>query len=133
MPEPSISGMATTGLSLTELGTLALFPLAGLVLGAFFFGGLWWTVRRAMTSPRPALLFFTSLLLRMVLTLLGFYLVAGGQWQRLLLCLFGFVLARPLVTRWTRPSPTEPAESAEPAGGPGERPAPPTREIHHAP
>ena len=115
---------------MNEWWMLVLAFVTGLMLGAVFFGGLWWTVRRAVTSPRPALLFFTSLLLRMVLTLLGFYLVAGGQWQRLLLCLFGFVLARPLVTRWTRPSPTEPAE---PTGGPGERPAPPPREIHHAP
>ena len=41
-------------------------PLAaGLLLGAFFFGGLWWTVIKGVSSPRPALWFFTSMLLRM--------------------------------------------------------------------
>ncbi len=48
---------------------------AGLLLGAFFFGGLWWTVTRGVSSQRPALWFFASMLLRMSLTLAGFYFV----------------------------------------------------------
>jgi F1F0 ATPase subunit 2 len=77
---------------------------AGLCLGAQFFGGLWWTVRRSAASPRPALLFLGSLLLRMSIALAGFYFVAGGRWQRMLSCLLGFVLARMAVVRLTRPS-----------------------------
>lgn len=77
---------------------------AGLGLGVVFFGGLWWTVRRGITSPRPALLFFTSLLLRMSITLAGFYWVADGQWQRMLVCLFGFVIARLILMRVLGPS-----------------------------
>jgi F1F0 ATPase subunit 2 len=83
---------------------LILSMVAGLGLGAVFYGGLWWTVRRGLTSPSPALWFIGSLLLRTGLTLGGFYLVSDGQWQRLLFCLLGFVIARPVVTRLTRVS-----------------------------
>ncbi|MDR4478747.1 MAG: ATP synthase subunit I [Nitrospira sp.] len=76
--------------------------LAGLVLGAIFFGGLWWTVRQGLASPRPAVWFFASLLLRMGLALTGLYLVSGGQLERLLACLCGFALGRLIVTRITR-------------------------------
>lgn len=76
---------------------------AGLLLGALFFGGLWWTVIRGVSSPRPALWFFSSMLLRMSLTLTGFYFVGGEDWRRWLLCLLGFVLARLAVKRLTRP------------------------------
>ncbi len=79
-------------------------PLAaGLLLGAFFFGGLWWTVIRAVSSQRPALWFFGSILLRMSITLVGFYFVGGENWKRWLLCLLGFVLARFAVTWLTGP------------------------------
>jgi F1F0 ATPase subunit 2 len=76
----------------------------GVLLGAIFFGGLWWTVRKSLSSERPASWIFASLLLRMGVTLTGFYLVADGQWQRLLLCLLGFIMARLVVTWLTRPS-----------------------------
>lgn len=82
---------------------LALAGLAGGALGAIFFGGLWWTVRRGMASTQPALWFFGSLLLRTGVTLGGFYLVGRGQWERLLMCLLGFVAARVIVTWLSRP------------------------------
>jgi len=87
---------------------------AGLLLGAAFFGGLWWTVNHAVSSKRPALWFIGSKLLRMGIALGGFYLVGGGRWERWLLCLLGFVLAR-LVTWWlTRsPAPTRAARAPE--------------------
>ncbi len=75
---------------------------AGLVLGAVFFGGLWWTIRKGMASPAPALWFLGSFVLRMGVVVAGFYFVAGPHWQRLVSCLLGFVLARLLVTRLTR-------------------------------
>ena len=83
---------------------LALALSAGVLLGAIFFGGLWWTVRKGVSSEQPALWFFGSLLLRMSTALTGFYFVSGGQWERLLLCLVGFVIARLVVTRLTRSS-----------------------------
>lgn len=79
--------------------TLAVAVLAGAALGLLFFGGLWWTVRRAASSPRPALWFGPSLLLRTALVAGGFYLAGDGAWPRLLACLAGFVLARFAVLR----------------------------------
>lgn len=76
--------------------------LGGLALGGFFFGGLWWTVQRALSSPQPAVWFVGSLLLRMSITLTGFHVVSGGQWERLLACLSGFLIARLIIT-WSIP------------------------------
>ena len=72
---------------------------AGLLLGVMFFGGLWWTVIRGVSSPRPALWFFGSMQLRTTFILAGFYYVGRDHWERWLLCLLGFFLAR-LVVRW---------------------------------
>ncbi len=84
--------------------TLVLSGIAGCLLGALFFGGLWWTIRKGVASRRPALWFFGSLLLRMSITLIGFYFVGRGHWERLLLCLLGFVMARLIVTWLMRPA-----------------------------
>ncbi len=84
--------------------TLLLAWMAGGVLGALFFGGLWWTVRRLVSAKQPALWVFGSLLLRTSVALAGFYVVSGRDLDRLLLCLLGFVMARLLVTRLTRSS-----------------------------
>jgi F1F0 ATPase subunit 2 len=80
--------------------TLSLAPacLAGVALGAFFFGGLWWTVHKSMSAKSPALWMLGSLLLRMGIVLGGFYLVAEDNWKRWLSCLLGFVMARLLAT-----------------------------------
>ena len=92
---------------------------AGLALGTVFFGGLWWTVRRGMVSKHPAVVFFASLLLRTGMVVAGFYLASAGNWTRLLVCLFGFVVARGAVTWLTRPPLTHPIC--------------PAREANHAP
>jgi F1F0 ATPase subunit 2 len=84
---------------MNEMLKLVAALASGLLLGAIFFGGLWWTVRRGVTSKRPALWFCGSLLLRTGIVLAGFYFVTGGHWQRLLACLLGFVIARRIVTR----------------------------------
>ena len=49
--------------------------VGGAVLGLVFYCGLWWTVRRAATFQHPGLSMLTSMLLRMGITLGGFYLV----------------------------------------------------------
>ena len=79
--------------------------LAGAALGAVFFGGLWWTVQRGAASPAPARWFLGSLVVRTAIVLAGFYVVGAGQPVRLGLCLLGFVLARAIVLRATRPTP----------------------------
>lgn len=102
-----------------EMVTLSLAGVAGGVLGGIFFGGLWWTVRKGAASQRPGRWFFASLLLRMGIALSGFYLVGAGDWQRLLACLLGFVIARTTVTLL--------------AGPPLEHHHAPAREAGHAP
>jgi F1F0 ATPase subunit 2 len=87
----------------------------GLVLGTVFFGGLWWTVRQGVSSPRPALWFVGSMLLRTSIVLAGFYFVGGGLWQRLIGCLLGFVIARFLVMRLTRAPVEHPNSHAKEA------------------
>ena len=76
--------------------------LAGVLLGAFFFGGLWWTIRSRSPSQWSGLLFSASFLLRMTVAVTGFYVVSHGEWRKLLACLVGFLLARIAVTRLTR-------------------------------
>ena len=86
---------------MNETLTLLLASVAGVFLGALFFGGLWWTVQKGVSSKRSALWFLGSLLLRLSICLAGFYFVSGGQWERLLACLLGFVMARLIVTGLT--------------------------------
>jgi F1F0 ATPase subunit 2 len=88
---------------MTEGFHLVLALAAGVLLGVLFFGGLWWTVRHVLTRERAALWFMGSLLLRTGITVAGFYLVADGHWQRLALCVLGFIAARLAVQWLTRP------------------------------
>ncbi len=104
---------------MNDLLDLAPAGVAGLALGAVFFGGLWWTVRKGVASRHAAAWFLGSLVLRTAIVLAGFYFVAGEHWDRLLACLLGFTLARFLVTRF--------------AGPPLERDGAPANEAGHAP
>jgi F1F0 ATPase subunit 2 len=90
-------------MTMNESPALVLSWVAGGVLGVIFFGGLWWTVERLASSPRPGLWMLGSLLLRMSVTLAGFYLASGGRWGRMLACLAGFIMARLVVMRLCRP------------------------------
>jgi F1F0 ATPase subunit 2 len=87
---------------MNEALSLALAWAAGGSLGAIFFGGLWWTVRKGVSSERPALWFVASVVLRSGIVLVGFYLVSSGDWRRLPACLIGFVMAQLVITRLTR-------------------------------
>ena len=87
---------------MNEALSLMLALVTGILLGAMFFGGLWWTIQKGSLSEQPALWFLGSLLLRTSIVLAGFYLIARGHWEGLLVCLLGFVIARLIVTRLTR-------------------------------
>jgi F1F0 ATPase subunit 2 len=92
---------------MNEAFILLLAGLAGAALGVVFFGGLWWTVRRGVSARYPALWFFASGLLRTGITVVGFYLVGGAQWSRLVAALVGFIVARLAVLWLTRLAPVE--------------------------
>ena len=85
---------------------LVMAYLAGMLLGGLFFGGLWWTIGKCLTTPHPAQWMLASGLFRMSATLAGFYFVSGGQWQRLMACMMGFITARLIVTWLTRTAHT---------------------------
>jgi F1F0 ATPase subunit 2 len=85
-----------------EAPVLVLALLAGGVLGAIFFGGLWWTVRLGISSEWAAVWFLGSLLLRTGIALCGFYFVSQGDWRRVVACLVGFLMARLFVMLLTR-------------------------------
>jgi F1F0 ATPase subunit 2 len=103
---------------MNEVLSLILAFAAGLLLGAFFFGGLWWTVRKGVSSRQPVFWFAGSLLVRMGIALAGFYFVGRRHPDRLVVCLVGFVIAR-LVVSWL-------------AGPSGEKCARPAPEASHA-
>tara|TARA_R110002111_G_scaffold2705_5_gene18018 strand:+ start:5958 stop:6281 length:324 start_codon:yes stop_codon:yes gene_type:complete len=83
---------------------LILSLIAGMLLGAIFFGGLWMTVKNLQKVSWPWLLFLVSALSRTVITLSGFWFIGiwlspANQWQRMAGCLLGFMIARYLYTR----------------------------------
>ncbi len=82
---------------------LFLVFLGGIAIGFFFYSGLWLTIQRLPRSSRPGMLAAGSLLLRLALGLLAFHLVMGGRWERLLVCLAGFLLDRLLLVRHLAP------------------------------
>jgi len=92
---------------MSDILALAVALSTGVLLGVFFFGGLWWTVQKGVASERPALWFLGSLVLRIGLTLAGFYLVAQGHWSRLLVCLLGFLITRIIVVKQLSRAPAE--------------------------
>ena len=84
---------------MSDILALGMALLAGALLGAFFFGGLWWTVQKGAASDMPAVWFLVSLLLRTGIVLGGIYLVSQGHWSRAVACLVGFLIARTVVVK----------------------------------
>ncbi|MGR9099662.1 MAG: N-ATPase subunit AtpR [Gammaproteobacteria bacterium] len=73
--------------------------LAGMILGIFYFGVLWLTVRRLTRYQHPSLWFVASFLFRNAVAAAGFYLVMAGDWRRLFAALAGFILIRVVIVR----------------------------------
>lgn len=85
-----------------ETGPLLLAFLVGVLVGTVFFGGLWWTIRRALPSNLAGIWFAGSFLVRTAIALAGFYVVGQGDWRRMVCSVAGFLVARLLVVRLTR-------------------------------
>jgi F1F0 ATPase subunit 2 len=81
---------------------LAVDAVVGALLGMLFFGGLYVTVRRGLSSRVPALYFPASQFLRTASVLTGFWFVSAGSWKRLTACLVGFALVRVVAMRFVR-------------------------------
>jgi F1F0 ATPase subunit 2 len=86
----------------TDLGLLLGAVAAGMVLGTVFFGGLWWTVNRALTTTVPGVWFGLSAFLRMAVVVSGLYCFARLGLPSLVACLCGLLLARGAIRHFTR-------------------------------
>jgi F1F0 ATPase subunit 2 len=92
---------------------LALALAAGVLLGSFFFGGLWWTVRRGLPSRRSGIWFAASMLVRTCVVTAGFYFLLGlpaSGWKIALAGFLGFIIARVAATRFLPAPLSAPAE-----------------------
>ncbi len=87
---------------MNEILITASVLIAGIALAIVFFGGLWLTVKKMVHSKSPALWLISSFFLRVGITLVGFYFVGAGNWQRLLICLIGFIAGRFIVLHFTK-------------------------------
>lgn len=84
-------------------GQLVAALVTGMLVGVFVFGGLWWTVRRGLTSPNPALWFGVSSLLRLGAVFAAFYYMALAGLPSVAMCLLGLLVARFAATRLVHP------------------------------
>ena len=82
--------------------TLALLIrlLAGIGVGMFFYGGLWYTVNRLATSRYRAMLLIASFGIRTLVVLSGFLLLIERRWDYALLYLIGFTFGRIIVMKF---------------------------------
>ncbi len=81
---------------------MAIALVSGLILGVFFFGGLWLTIKMLIGTPYAGLWFLASSLFRTAIVLTGFYFMVRGSLIELLISVAGFVAARFLVLRITK-------------------------------
>lgn len=70
---------------------------AGMGLGAFFYGGLWWTVKRLPAVRHPGAWMLGSFLLRAGVILVGLNFLMAGDLGRLALAVGGMLVARGLL------------------------------------
>ena len=78
---------------------------AGVAVGLFYFGGLWWTVRRIPTSRRPGLLVLSSFWIRTGVAAAALIPLARIGWPPLVAALAGTLLVRVVAVRLFAPGP----------------------------
>lgn len=76
---------------------------AGMLLGAFYYGGLLLTLKKLPQSKRPNLIIFMSWTLRLGLAAAFLYFLAAGRSERLLFAMGGFILVRFFFAKRLRP------------------------------
>lgn len=97
-----------------ETTTLATAGLAGVLAGVFYFGGLWWTVRRMPCIRHPLNLYFGSVAVRLGVVLTVFYgVLISYDWPQLAASLVGFIFVRIVLICFLR--------SASSAGPPAQK------------
>ena len=77
-----------------------LSALVGIALGLFFYGGLWFTVRRLMTTEHPVLLALGSFWIRVLAVLAAFVLLTRTGFECVAIAMAGFIFGRLAVSRF---------------------------------
>ncbi|MEE4363101.1 MAG: ATP synthase subunit I [Desulfotignum sp.] len=77
---------------------------AGLGIGCFHFGGLWFTLLRFAGTKHYGLVFVVSFLFRSFVTLAGVYFAANGEWHGMTVCLGGILIMRKVFVVKMQPS-----------------------------
>ena len=90
--------------NVTDAFGLVLALAAGIGIGAFYFGGLLWTIQKLPERRRPGLWVTASYFIRTAIAVFAFYLVMSGHWQRLLVSLLGFIVIRIVLVRRMKPA-----------------------------
>ena len=89
---------------MNDIMYLIMALVVGFIIGTIFYYGLWFTVQKGIKSTLPALWFLVSFLLRASIALIGFYYISIDHWQRLPVSLIGFLIARYVIARITKPN-----------------------------
>lgn len=76
--------------------------MAGVGIGLFYFGGLWWTLKRLPGHSYPALWVLGSFLSRAGLSVTVLYWTTGGKWDQVTASLAGFILVRTVIVKRVR-------------------------------
>lgn len=97
-------------LDLTQCGLSFIW---GAVLGLFYFGGLWFTVKRLPGKNRPKGFLALSYGVRLAVALGGFWLVLRKDVPAFLVAFAAFLLVRMVMIRKLRPSGGKNSDAAE--------------------
>ncbi|MEP7256893.1 MAG: ATP synthase subunit I [Flavitalea sp.] len=87
---------------MSEISYLVLAFIWGVLLGLLFFGGLWFTIKKAIASKIPSLWVLGSFIFRVSIALAGFYFIGLENWRKLVICMLGFILSRFMVIHFTK-------------------------------
>ena len=75
----------------------------GFILGSVYFVSLWVTVRTLPSNSRFFSIIIGSLIVRITITVICLYMIMDGQWQKILLALLGFIVARNILINYWQP------------------------------
>jgi F1F0 ATPase subunit 2 len=76
--------------------------VAGVLVGSFFFLGLWYSTQKIGSTNHPFLWTIGSFVVRVGVTLLVFYFVGAGDYKNMLACLLGFIAAKIIILQITK-------------------------------
>jgi F1F0 ATPase subunit 2 len=88
----------------TSITDLILAFMVGIGTGIFYFGGLFWTVRRIPRSKNPTVLMTASFVFRTAVAVACLFLIMGSTWQPIAVSLLGFIAIRMVIVERLKPA-----------------------------